>query len=78
MDSMGCSSPSTEGTELNGSLLNSSGDVTSTRLTQSSKIYTHTVSNLPKLQENLKMHHNGGQFKAYQTLCLRKLGKEST
>lgn len=35
MDSMGCSSPSTEGTELNGSLLNSSGDVTSTRLTKS-------------------------------------------
>lgn len=35
MDSMGCSSPSTEGTKLNGSLLNSSGDVTSTRLTKS-------------------------------------------
>ena len=40
MDSMGCSSPSTEGTELNGSLLNSSGDVTSTRLTEFKDTHT--------------------------------------
>jgi hypothetical protein len=34
MGSMGCSSPSIEGRKLDGSILNSSGEVMSTRLTQ--------------------------------------------